>query len=193
MQFHGRRGPARPRCCATSRTRSTGACPEGIVYFRAAGTSLDDLLQTLFDPLFECDVPTKRTPGQLASDLAGWEVLFVLDDVGLDEDDLETLLDTVPTSVFVLSSAERTLWSAGEGAELRGLPQDAALALFEARLRRPLSEGGRAAFAARWPRSRAHSAAARQGRRAPARGDARRRAAAGAEPLRSSPRQTASC
>jgi len=32
-------------------------------------------------------------------------------------------------SVFVLSSAERTLWGAGEGAELRGLSLDAALGL----------------------------------------------------------------
>ena len=154
VQFHGRRGAGKTALLRyiahASSSSSTAACPEGIVYFRAAGTSLDDLLQTLFDFLFECDIPTKRTPGQLASDLAGWEVLFVLDDVGLDEGDLETLLDTVPMSVFVFSSAERTLWGTGEGAELRGLSQDAALALFESRLRRPLSDGGRAAFAAQW-------------------------------------------
>ena len=152
VQFHGRRGAGKTALLryVAHASSSTGACPEGTVCFRAAGTSLDDLLQTLFDFLFECDIPTKRTPGQLASDLAGWEVLFVFDDVGLDEGDLERLLDTVPMSVFVLSSAQRTLWGAGEGVELRGLPQDAALALFESRLRRPLSDGGRAAFAAQW-------------------------------------------
>ncbi len=150
VQFHGLRGTGKTALLRHLAHASTGACPEGIVYFRAAGTSLDDLLQTLFDVLFECDVPTKRTPGQLASDLAGWEVLFVLDDVGLDEDDLETLLDTVPLSAFVLSSAERTLWSVGDGVELQGLSQDAALALFEARLRRSLSEDECATFAERW-------------------------------------------
>ena len=150
VQFHGPRGSGKTALLRHVAHASTGACPEGIVYFRAAGTSLDDLLQTLFDVLFETDLPTKRTPGQLASDLAGWEVLFVLDDLGLDEDELETLLDIVPMSVFVLSSARRTLWNAGEGAELRGLPLDAALALYEARLRRPLSDGARAAFAGRW-------------------------------------------
>ncbi len=150
VQFHGRRGAGKTALLRHVAHASSSACPEGVVYFRASGTTLDDLLQALFDFLFESEIPTKRTPGQLACDLAGWEVLFVLDDVGLDEDDLETLLDTVPMSAFVLSSPDRTLWSAGEGAELRGLPQDAALALFEARLRRPLSGPERAGFTQRW-------------------------------------------
>ena len=150
LQLHGGPGIGKTAILRHLAHEPAGSLRDGIVYQGVARRSLDDLLQILFDLLYETDVPTKRTPGQLAADLAGRQVLFLLDDLDLDEADVEALLDTVPESVFVFASAERTLWDGGDAVELRGLSQQDALTLYEARLRRPLTDGERARFASLW-------------------------------------------
>jgi hypothetical protein len=142
LQLHAAAGLGKTSILRRVAHTPVAGCPDGVVYHGAARRSLDDLLQILFDLLFETDVPTKRMPGQLATDLAGWEVLFLLDDLALAEDELEALLDMVPASVFVVASPRRTLWN-GEAIGLQGLAERDALALYEQRLRRPLSDDER--------------------------------------------------
>jgi hypothetical protein len=114
---------------------------DGVIYYRSRRESLDDLLMRIFEFLYESDGTTtvKPTTAELGRYLGGVEGLFLLDDVDLDREDLETLLVTVPRSVFVLGSPERSLWSDGESILLRGLGQDAAQALVEEGLARRLT------------------------------------------------------
>lgn len=149
VQFHGEPGIGKTAILRHLAHEQVG-CRDGLVYHGAARRSLDDLLQILFDLLYETDVPTKRSHGQLLADLAGREVLFLLDDLALDEAELEALLDAAPNSLFVVAALERTLWSDGEAVELHGLEYEDARALYEARLRRPLAGGEPAQIAVRW-------------------------------------------
>jgi RNA polymerase sigma factor (sigma-70 family) len=124
------------------------AFPDGVIYYRSRHESLDDLLMRIFEFLYDHESQVKPTASDLATDLADTQALILLDDVDLDREDLETLLLTVPQSVFVLASPERSLWSCGHAIGLCGLDDDAALALVEWHLKRPLVGHERSDFAA---------------------------------------------
>jgi len=63
----------------------------------------------------------------------------LLDDVDLSRDEVTTLMDVAPRCTFVLTSAERRLWSGGRAVSMRGLPVEDALELVEQELGRPLT------------------------------------------------------
>jgi hypothetical protein len=140
IQFCGPSGIGKTALLRHLSHRASGHFPDGVVYYRSRHESLDDLLMRIFEFLYECDGVTrlKPTTAELERYLGTIEALFLLDDVDLDREDLETLLQTVPRSVFVLGSPERSLYE-GESVRLRGLPQGAAVALVQDGLGRRLS------------------------------------------------------
>jgi hypothetical protein len=140
IQFCGPSGIGKTALLRHLSHRASGHFPDGVVYYRSRHESLDDLLMRIFEFLYESDAATrlKPTTAELERYLGAIEALFLLDDVDLDREDLETLLQTVPRSVFVLGSPERSLYE-GESVRLRGLPQGAAVALVQDGLGRRLS------------------------------------------------------
>jgi hypothetical protein len=128
-----------------ARHAMTSAFPDGVIYLPARSQSPGDLLQSIFDALFEFDAPYKPSQGEMRLALQNKRVLIVLDDVELGREDVESLFDALPESTFLLASPERKLWNEGVSRPLPGLPLQEARTLLERELGRPLTEEERAA------------------------------------------------
>ncbi len=113
--------------------------PDGILHLTTQHTLLPDLLQSLFDAFFESDTPFKPSPAHIRLALQSKQALVLLDDVGLTRQDIDALLDAAPACTFILASEERCVWGEGQILALGGLPPDAAQALIERELGRPLT------------------------------------------------------
>lgn len=148
VQFSGRQGAGKTALLRHLAHGTLGAFADGVIYYRSRSESLDDLLLRIFEFLYACEERLKPTSAELCLYLENTEALLLLDDVDLDREDLETLLLTLPRSVFVFGSPERSLWCDGTAISLRGLGDDAALMLVEQYLGRPLASDEGADFAA---------------------------------------------
>ena len=115
---------------------------EGVVHARVAGRDLYDVQAQLFRLFWESEVRFTPAPEEMPDYLAARRALVVLDDVTLERPDVEELVDGLPSCALVLGSELQTLWS-GTAVPLGGLDADAAVALLEARVERPLTEDER--------------------------------------------------
>lgn len=113
--------------------------PDGVVYLSAQDHGLDDLLQLLFDAFYSSPPNTKRNNGEIQHDLQNLSALILLDDLTLERDMVDSLLNAMPASMFILASVTRNLWGEGQVIALHGLPDQYALQLFERELGRSLS------------------------------------------------------
>jgi hypothetical protein len=118
---------------------------EGVVFESARRRSLDEIQAGLYVAFWECDVPFIPDPAQIGDFLADREALLILDDCGLDRDDLATLLDRLPRCLVVLASGARTLWSRGTAYPLGELDPVAAVQLLERELGHTLDREEQAA------------------------------------------------
>ncbi|HEV2060458.1 MAG TPA: tetratricopeptide repeat protein, partial [Solirubrobacteraceae bacterium] len=148
VQFSGRAGAGKTAMLRHLAHGTVGAFPDGVIYYRSRSESLDDLLLRIFEFLYACEERLKPTSAELCLYLEDTQALLLLDDVDLEREDLETLLLTLPRSVFVFGSPERSLWCDGTAIGLRGLGDDAALMLVEQYLGRPLASHEAGDFAA---------------------------------------------
>ena len=109
-----------------------GAAGDGMVYLSARGEVLDGILQALVDAFFESDGITLRlTPTELRHRLGGIRAVVLVDDVELDRESLVDLTDAAPGCAFVVTAEERRAWGDVRSLELGGLPDEAALELWE--------------------------------------------------------------
>lgn len=140
IQFCGPPGIGKTAMLRHLSHRPAGHFQDGVIYHRSRRESLDDLLMRAFEFFYESDgeARVKPTSAELERYLVAIEALFLLDDVELGREDLETLLQTMPRSTFVVGSPVTSLFE-GESIRLRGLRQGAALALVQDRLGRDLS------------------------------------------------------
>jgi hypothetical protein len=139
VQFSGRSGAGKTALLRHIAHGPGPVLPDGVIYYRSRRESLDDLLLRIFEFLYVSDARVKPTNAELCLYLEQTQALLLLDDVDIDREDLETLLSTLPRSVFVFGSPERSLWDEGAAIGLRGLGDDAALVLVEQYLGRPLA------------------------------------------------------
>jgi hypothetical protein len=109
----------------------------GVVFKEHRNNPVEDLLQFLFESIYDADPGFKPTPGRLRRYLQDVSAVVVVDDLSLDQRDLETLRNSIPGCTFVSASEEARLLE-GDMIVLAGLPEDAALSLFEGRLGRRL-------------------------------------------------------
>jgi hypothetical protein len=115
--------------------------PDGIIYLLVREVPLADLLQSLFDTLYESHASFKPTAVQIRHALQNTKALVILDDIDLIRDEVNALMDTAPVCAFLLASTARKLWGEGQVLALRGLPTDDALVLIERELQRALTPG----------------------------------------------------
>ncbi|MEA3340296.1 MAG: zinc ribbon domain-containing protein, partial [Chloroflexota bacterium] len=145
VEFYGHAGMGKTSLLRHLAHRSAAdAFPDGVVYLSANQPS-EDILQSIYDAFYKCDISFKPTEGQIRQSLQGRRALFILDDVELARDEVEALMNVAPTCTFLLGSPERRLWGEGRAMELDGLPPDDALTLVERELDRPLASAERAA------------------------------------------------
>ncbi|HQX00703.1 MAG TPA: hypothetical protein PLQ94_01230, partial [Anaerolineales bacterium] len=121
-------------------TLDIGSFTGGIIYLDTSGLGYEDLLQALFDSFFESDSTYKPTTADIVRALQNIKALIFLDDIQIGRDEVPSILDAAPNSLFILSSTERSLWGEGEVIPLRGLPENESIKLFEKELSRSLSE-----------------------------------------------------
>jgi LysM repeat protein/GTPase SAR1 family protein len=114
--------------------------PDGVIYLSAADQLPGDLLQSIFDAFFEFNAPYKPSQGEMRQALQAIRALILLDDVDLERHYLESLLDYLPESNFLLTAGERHLWGESKALPLQGLPEKQALELFVRELGHPLEE-----------------------------------------------------
>jgi LysM repeat protein len=116
------------------------AFPDGVIYLSARNQTPADLLQSIFDALFEYDAPYKPSEGEIRHALQGKRALILLDDVELNREDLEILFDAAPDCTYLIASPDRKLWGEGLSVALPGLPIQEARLLMERELGRSLTE-----------------------------------------------------
>jgi hypothetical protein len=110
---------------------------DGVVFMDGASRDIGDVFQDLFEACY--DAPGYRpSPTELRRLMAGVQVCLILDDLTCDSHQLNTMLDTVKDGRVLYSATERTLWGEGTTLALHGLCPDAAFALLERQLGRPL-------------------------------------------------------
>ena len=119
--------------------QATSPFPDGAVSFFTHHQTLTDLLQSIFDAFYESDIAYKPTPTQTRQLLQAKQALILLDEEQLTQSQLEELFNAVPSSTFLVASAERHLWGEGKSVMLHGLPKNAALALVERELEHSLT------------------------------------------------------
>ncbi len=134
----------------------SGALPDGVLHLSARQQPAEDLLQSLFDAFYTCDVPYKPTAVQARQLLQSRKALILLDDTDLGREATEELLDSAPSCAFVLATRERCLWGECQSIGLGGLPLEDARALFERELRRSLTAEEASAFESLYARLEGH-------------------------------------
>jgi hypothetical protein len=117
----------------------TAGFPDGAVCLPGHRVPLEDLLQAFYDLFYDRESSYKPTDAQVWLGLQEIRALVLVDDVDLPRDAVERLMDAAPGCTFLLTSTERLLWGEGKALGLKGLPVDAALALLEEELGRPLA------------------------------------------------------
>ena len=123
-----------------------GHFPDGVIYRDQVGRQpLADLLQFLFDSLYESERDYKPREAELLNLLRDKRALVLLDDVDLPRDEIERALNAAPECAFLLSSEERHIFGEGRALRLQGLPDPEALQLLERELGRLPASGERAA------------------------------------------------
>jgi hypothetical protein len=119
--------------------------PAGALYHGQVGeTPAADLLQFVFEAVYETDQPYKPRLADLQKLLYDQRLLIMLDDVRMPRAELEALLDNAPNCCFMLTAPERHLVGDLRGIQLTGLPSAEAVSLLESTLGRVLSESERA-------------------------------------------------
>jgi len=143
LEVHGEPGIGKSSLLrAIAHHALTTAYPDGVIWFPADGRPAPDLLQAVFDALYEWNGLIKPTDAELRIALATRRPLVLIDDVELASDEIERLVNTAPSCTFVVATRERRYWSSpGHSVAISGLPPDEALALFTQRVGRALDAG----------------------------------------------------
>src|SRR5262249_16222302 len=96
--------------------------PDGVIYLARSGRKeTSDLLQIIFNILFEHDTPQKYVASESEQSLAGKRALIILDDVAMKDEEIKRLIRSLPGCSFALSSEKERLNGSARYIELKGL------------------------------------------------------------------------
>jgi hypothetical protein len=145
---------------ALLRQVAAGCAAEGrdVVFLSAAGLTLEDLVQELFQACYDAE-NYRPEPDRLRRLMGSIQALLVVDDFAGAAGDLAALLDCAPACDVLVASASRSLGGDGFALALPGLAEEASLALLTRELRRPLREDELAVATALRQAAQGHPAA----------------------------------
>ena len=106
------------------------AARDGVVHLDGREGRRQDLLQQLFEELFECRPPLVQSEAENRRDLRDKELLVFVDSFELERDEAQRLFASAPRCRFIVASVNRTVWE-GTPLRLRGLAPADALALVQ--------------------------------------------------------------
>lgn len=116
-----------------------GALRDGIVHVDALDAPLDDVLQALFEEFYDCgDPPVRPSRASLRRALKERQALVLVDDLGLQREEVQAVLSAAPGCAFVVASTPRTVWD-GEAIQLAGVALEFGLAIVEQEIGRRLT------------------------------------------------------
>lgn len=118
---------------AANQPGAQSGAPDGVVFLDGRDGQRQDLLQQLFDELFECQPPVVQPEAQNRRDLRDKQVLVVIDSFELERDEAQRLFAGAPGCRFVVASSSRLVWE-GTPLQLGGLSPADALAIVEREL-----------------------------------------------------------
>jgi hypothetical protein len=144
VEFHAAAGSGKTTLLRALSFQPPENAPDGVVYLSSRNLPVDDLLEALYQATYTTAGAYKPSPTQIRQLLQDVRVLVVLDDADLTREDVQRLIDSVPGASFLLASTERNLWGEGRAIDLKGLPEDVAIALFEREMGTEVSAADRA-------------------------------------------------
>jgi CHAT domain/Abnormal spindle-like microcephaly-assoc'd, ASPM-SPD-2-Hydin len=139
MEFHGTAGIGKSALLRHLSNLLGAATPDGVVFVPRAGEPVHDVLQFVFDAMYESDASIRPTDAELERLLANVSPVVVLDNADVPREALERLIALLPKGRLLLATGERNLWGEGTVVELGGLAEAQALTLFERELGRVLA------------------------------------------------------
>ncbi|POM22951.1 hypothetical protein BTM25_51570 [Actinomadura rubteroloni] len=110
-----------------------------VVYLSASGLPVADVLRKLFVACYDAD-DYQPDPARLGRLMGAVDALFLIDDFAGSAENVDRLLAATPGGDLVIATGRPCLGGSGASLELTGLGEDAALALIEAELGRPLRD-----------------------------------------------------
>jgi hypothetical protein len=121
-------------------SKAAQARPHGILWIRCADEAgspleLQDLVQRIFDELFETEPPLRVDMASARLYLSSASPLIVLDEFHLQGASLEVLADLVPQAAILVGSREQIVGIRGESIALGPLPREAAIQLLAYEMR----------------------------------------------------------
>jgi len=125
--------------CLSSQDAPAGMFDGNIVFRSAKSQPLGDLLQFVFEALYETPENFRPSDAHLRTYLQSARALVVLDDLELVADDFQSLADALPNCALLTASLEARMVGQAHALELKGLSAAAGLALFERELGRSLT------------------------------------------------------
>jgi hypothetical protein len=105
-----------------------------VIFTACRSQPADDLLQFVFESLYECDQVFVPSPAQLSQHLQKPRAPFVLDDVEYERDELERIICLAPACGFVYASESSALLGEGRSLALEPLEEATGTALFSANI-----------------------------------------------------------
>ncbi|MBW4508310.1 MAG: hypothetical protein KME64_17615 [Scytonematopsis contorta HA4267-MV1] len=118
----------------------TPAFNDGIIYHQCVKhQSISDLLQILFNAFHDCGTSFKLTDIQIREALKNKKALVLLNNVKLTREEVQILINVLPSFTFLFASQERQLWGEGHPIKLGGLPLNDAVSLLTRDIGHPLN------------------------------------------------------
>ncbi len=117
-----------------------GKFVDGVLYLQTNQLLAADLLQSLYDALYETTPAFKPSYSQIQQSLKEKAALVILDEPRLNKEEMAWLIAALPKCTFLLVSEERLYWRGGADIALDGLPTEAAIARLQQDLSRTLSK-----------------------------------------------------
>jgi len=128
----------------------TACFADGVVYLSVHRQAAEDVLQSIYDIFYEANPSFKPSYGQLQQSLKDKQALLILDGLMLNKEEMDPLLDALPSCGVVLVSLERIYWQDGAAIALEGLPLPESITLLQKELGRALTDIEQPAARALW-------------------------------------------